>query len=1035
MLTFLFTSIAFAQQKTISGTISDEDGLPLPGVNVIVKNTSTGTQTDFNGFYSLKADQGAVLVYSYLGFETKEITIGDTTSIDVQLEAATSALEEVVVVAYGTQSKESLVGAVLTVDEELIERTQATSITSALQGNAPGLNIITSGGVPGTNPTIRIRGVGSINASADPLIILDGAAFNGNLNTISQDQIASITVLKDASSTSLYGSRAANGVIVITTKKGRKNTKAQLSVNSNYGISTNAVKFQEILGSEEYMRYSWEAYRNANQYVSGQSPAEAATNATNGLITNLGYNPYGVNNPIDTNGNVVSGASLLWDTDWLDALTRTGSRTEHGLTVSGGSDNTSYFFSSNYLKQDGNIRTTVFERFTSRLRIDSDVLDWLKVGLSTSYSTSRSNTPTQAGGGFQSAQQWAYTVAPIYPIYRRDESGQLILDPVTGERIFDYGGNVQSVNGSRPIFSLESGVGALTNYKLRIRRNNTILGGYAEAKITEDLKFKTSLSYENYYFDDYQYSSSEFGNAAGVDGRVAQDRNTTTTLNAIQALNYAKNFGMHNVSLDAIYEAYQVEVDNLGATGVGCLPGVEVLNGFTTAENVSGSFDKETLNGYLGRLRYNYNEKYFLEGSFRRDGSSRFASDVRWGNFYSVGGSWILSKENFLANSDIISYLKLRASYGELGNYRTLDSNDDEDRFPYVSSFTTGFPEGDVPGVQFGGVVDPRLTWEKTASQNYGIDFGFFNGRINGNVDWYDRESIDLIFGRPLAPSTGNQEIVTNTGSIRNFGLEVALNGEIVRSENFDWSAGFNFSLDRNEITELTQDSFIEGTKRWEVGRSIYDFYIREWAGVDPADGYGMWYEDVVDADGNVTGRQTTKDYNAATRYYANDKRSLPDVIGGFNTSLRYKNFDFNALLNFSFGSYLYDSTYAGLMGGFESPGRQGHVDLANRWQQPGDVTDVPLFLASNNDFNSTSTRFLFRNDYVRVKSLNLGYNFNDSVLSKIGVSSLRLYLQGDNLFTFQSHKGIDPEQNLAGTTDSRSGLTKTVTFGINAQF
>ncbi|MCB0471832.1 MAG: TonB-dependent receptor [Flavobacteriaceae bacterium] len=1036
-LCFLFFMLSnfliYAQKETITGMVSDESG-PLPGVSVLIKGTTTGTETDFDGKYSIEAEIGDVLVFSFVGLKTQEIAVSNNKVINVILQND-SILEEVVVVAYGTQKEESIVGSIASIDTETIEKQQVTSVTNAIQGSVPGVNIISEGGVPGDNPTIRIRGVGSINASADPLIIVDGAPFNGNINSISQDQIESINVLKDASSTALYGSRAANGVILITTKSGRLNTAPTLNVTSSYGFTKNAVAFHKLVGAEDYMKYSWEALRNADQYINGNDAVTAGQNATANLISELQYNPYGVNNPIDSNGNLISNANLLWDTDWSDALLRnSGTRMEHGFSISGGGEKTTYFASTNYLKEDGNVKNTHFERVTSRLKLDSEITEWLTLGANISYSISNSNVPSQSGTTFQSAVQWMYTVPNIYPVYRRDVNGALIYDD-KGQLIYDYGNNAQSVNGNRPIFGGENGVGALYNYKLRYKRYNTTLSGYAEIKFSDNLKFKTSLSHENYLYDFYNYVSNEFGYAANVNGRVTQNRDITQTLNAIQSLNFNKSFDKHNLNVDLIYEAYRFNYDQLGAQGVGFLPNVEVLDGSTTPELVSGSFTDETLNSYLTRVSYNFDSKYFVEGSFRRDGSSRFSKDNRWGDFYSVGASWLVSKERFLENSQVVSLLKLKASYGELGNNKVLRNDGTADYFPYYSIFETGWNNLNNPGVLLAGVVDPNIKWEKTSSLNLGVEFGLFNDRLYGSVEYYERKSVDLIYDLPLPISTGDDGVLTNVASLKNSGIEVTLNGSIFQSEDFNWDAGVNFSMDKNEITDLPQDEFLNGTKLWRVGKSLYDFYVREYAGVDPDDGYAMWYQDVLDSNGNPTGeRTTTKVYGDATRYYIG-KSSLPDILGGFNTTIQYKNWDLSALLNFSFGGYILDGTYQSLMNSLESLGRQVHADIANRWQKPGDITDVPLLLASNNDFNATSSRFIFKNDYVRVRALTLGYNFDKEVVERIGMKGLRLYFQADNPFTYQSHKGIDPEQNLAGTTNSRSYQQKIFSFGVKLKF
>ena len=399
------TQLTFAQQKTITGTVTDGKNLPLPGVNIVVQGTSVGTQTDFDGNYSISAQQGQTLVFTYVGFEEQQKAIGVASTVNVEMTAG-EALDEVVVVAYGTQTKKSLVGSVTSLSAENLEKQQLTTVTGAIQGTVAGVNVITSGGQPGNNPTIRIRGIGSINASADPLIVVDGVPFNGNINTISADQIESMTVLKDASSTALYGSRAANGVILINTKKGSYNSAPKITLTAVTGFSSPAVDLHEVIGNNDFMRYSWEAQRNANQYVSGQTAALAGQNASNELIPLLGYNPYNVAQPIDANGNLVPGANSLWQTNWQDAILRdTSLRNEYTLGISGGGDRSRYFLSANYLDQQGSVRTSDFKRITTRLNLESKVTDWLTVGLNTSLSNSTQNVPIQSGSTFGSSIQ------------------------------------------------------------------------------------------------------------------------------------------------------------------------------------------------------------------------------------------------------------------------------------------------------------------------------------------------------------------------------------------------------------------------------------------------------------------------------------------------------------------------------------------------------------------------------------------------------------------------------------------------------
>ncbi|WP_027138480.1 SusC/RagA family TonB-linked outer membrane protein [Gaetbulibacter saemankumensis] len=1023
--------LSLAQEKTISGTVSDESGLPLPGTTVLIKGTTTGISTDFDGKYSLDVKPGATLVFSFVGYITKEAVVGASNTINVVMQEDATSLEEIVVVAYGTQTKQSIVGSVGIVSEAVIETQQVTSPLRALQGVVPGVSIITAGGQPGSNPEIRIRGFASVNLSQDPLIVVDGAPFNGNLNTISQDQIESVSVLKDAASSALYGSRAAGGVILITTKKGTKNSAPKVTIRSQIGISNPTVGIHNLATPEEFMKLTWQALRNTNQYINSQTPDVAAQNATAGLIDHLGYNPYSVANPIDINGNLVAGANLLWQSDWESKVLREDYlRTNHNISLSGGSDKTTYFMSTDYLDEAGPVVPSDFERISTRLNLTTQVNDWFKVGLNTSFSRSTSNNPDQTSGSTTQAISWIYGLSSIYPIYARDENGALHLD-AGGNKIFDTGNgqfSPQPINSTRPVYGGENLLASLTLGKERRVRTNYLANAFAEIKLFEGLKFKTQLSYENYMFDSFSFDDDKIGAASNVKGRVSQERNLTTTLNAIQSLNYTNDFGRHGISIDAIAEAYTQTQDDVLSQGTGFLPGVTNLDGSTTPEAVGGNIISERINSYLGRASYNYDQKYYGEFSVRTDGSTRFSEDTRWGTFLAGGVSWIISNENFLSSSETVNYLKLRGSYGEVGNNRTANL------FPYQSVFQTGFVNEGNSGILLEGVSDPNLRWEKVQSLDVGVDFEMFNGFLTGTIDYYNKESVDLILEKPLPRSVGTPRIVTNVGSIRNYGWEFAFNTNNFNTEDFTWTTGVNFSLDNNKFTKLPQEEIINGSKLWKVGNSIFDYFIRDWAGVDPADGRGMWFQDVLDDDGNVIDKVTTKEYADATRYEIG-KSSLPDIQGGFTSFLRYKQFDLNLLFNFSVGSYLLDTDYSRLLNPFESPGENAHPDNFKAWQKPGDITNTPLLLASNNDHSSRSTRFLYKNDYLRLKSLTFGYNLPNRTIDRFGISKFRLFLQADNFLTWQSHKGIDPEQSFNGLTAYRSPLSKTITTGLILEF
>ncbi|BAV94500.1 TonB-dependent receptor [Ichthyobacterium seriolicida] len=437
---------------------------------------------------------------------------------------------------------------------------------------------------------------------------------------------------------------------------------------------------------------------------------------------------------------------------------------------------------------------------------------------------------------------------------------------------------------------------------------------------------------------------------------------------------------------------------------------------------------------YVAMAGYDYDKKYYLTSSFRMDGSSRFHKDIRWGNFYSIGAGWIVSNEDFMEPlKEVLSFTKVNVSYGELGNNKTMDG-DYVDYFPYISTVYEA-SNGDNMGYLLSGLVEDKVTWEKVLSFNVGLNLGFFNDRIELDVDYYRKVTKDLLLDKPLPPSIGWTSILVNEGGLLNYGFEGVIRSKNISTDDFKWNTSMNFSLDRNTITELNQKEVIEGTKKWMVGKSIYDFFIPEYAGVDPKDGMAQWYKNEKDKDGKKTGKRVlTKKYSEADKYYQGS--SLPDIIGGFNNYISYGDFDLDILLNFSFGGMVYDNSYSSLTDGMKKLGKQQSVDIKKRWTKPGDRTDFPLLLSNSiNRAGALSSRYLFKNDYIRLKAVTLGYNIPNSVIHKINLSKLRVYLQGDNLLTYQSHKGIDPEQSFNGVTNSRSRSLRTFSLGVKIEF
>lgn len=1033
---------AWAQNRTISGTVTDEKGNPLGQISVFVKGTQKGTSTKADGTFSLSVPTSAKsLVFSAVGFRNDESSIEKTSTLNVTLIATTQKLDEVVVVAYGQQQKKAVTGAISSVTADKIARQQVVSATQALQGLAAGVLVINSTGQPGDNPVIRIRGIGSVNASADPLFVVDGIPFNGNINTINPNDIESMNVLKDATATSLYGSRAANGVILVTTKKGKRGGDPNINVYSSFGVSSRAVKEFDFLSPEQYMKMAWEAQKN---YATDNNIANPGQYASDNLITGsansygLKYNPYNVAKPIDANGNLVSGASLLWNTDWTkEVANSTIQRKNVGIGISGGSEKMRYYLSGDYLNQDGYVINSNYKRFTVRFNGDADLKSWLTVGLNTSVSSSDQNYPDQSGSAFRNAVQFGRIMSSIYPLYMRDDNGALLLN-AAGQQQYDFGGpqTGRTVNVNRPVAQNMNAVAIQSLDNNLNNRLQTSVNTYGEVKFTKTLRFKSAFGIDRYVYGQSIYQNPTYGDAASIGGRVTKERDMTTSWTWNNMLAYQESFGKHTLGAMASTEAYDYKYESLVAATTGFpLPGLQELGPGATKERASSGTDRTRLVSYLARATYNYDNKYFFEGTVRTDGSSRFLPAKRWGVFYAVGGSWIVSSESFMKSQKIFDQLKLRASYGEVGN-NALTSY-----FPYLSAFSTGYNDLSNPGVYLTGLGNTNITWEKLGTYNIGVDFSVLKGRLTGSLEYYNKNTFDLLFSRPLPPSSGVTSISDNVGTVKNSGIELTLNSRNVVTKNFTWETNFNLATVKNRITKLPQQFITSGSFRMEVGQSLQTFYIYEWAGVNTQNGKPQWNADEMSS-GTATGKTVLVNSIASTAT-AVARRSyqgtaIPKVTGGFGNTLTYKNFDFSFLMNFAFGSKVLDQDWIGLMHGFSSVGNQLSTDILNRWTTPGQVTDVPRLQFGSNDYGNASSRQLFSGDYVRLRNVTLGYNLPQSLVAKTNnvVKSFRLYVAADNYLTWSKlKKGTDPELNLNGTSGQSSSPFKTFSVGLTAGF
>jgi len=1016
---------AFAQERVLTGQVlSEEDGgSPLPGVNVIVKgDAAVGTITDVDGKFRLAVPPSAeTLLFSYIGFETQEVAIGNRSTFEIKLSANNELLQEVVVTAYGETAKKDFVGSASTVDSKDFELRPVTNPIAALEGNATGVQFINSSGAPGSSPGLVIRGVGTLNGNSDPLIIVDGVQFEGSLALLNQDDIESMTVLKDASSTSIYGSRGAAGVILIKTKGGRKNQPMQVNFSTQFGSMSPAIDFYEATNPQQYYEVMWQSYRNS-LIADGAADPNGQASAT--IFNRLGYNPFNVPDDqiVGTDGQINPDAQVVYPgLNWFDALQRQGSRQNHTVSVSGGGENSSMFFSTGYLKEKGYIIESQFERLTTRFKGDFEANDWLTLG--TNVNLTLSDQTGVGGAGTSSIVNpfgFAKNMGAIYPVWLVDDAtGQIVRD-AAGNRIFDRGeGYDQFGISPRPQSPGRHAIEEAILNDILDRENAYGFRTYAEIDVpgVDGLKFRV-----NYGRDYQERTLKDYENAEVGDGdptaRYAETRSRRYIENFNQIITYNKKFNdQHKIDVTLGHESFywNFSSNNTFAT-TQVAEGIFEFDNFSVPVSIGGATTDKSLESYFGRFQYNFKNKYYLTLSGRRDGSSVFSPDVRWGNFYSVGASWRVSEEAFMRNVGFIDDLKFRATYGTVGSDNLGDFYISQARYQLISNAGN-------PAINLADLGNEALTWETIENFDVAVEFALFDYLIDGSVEYYRRNSTDLLYNVPIALSNGLNSIPDNVADMYNDGIEVSLTGHILRNqEGLNWDLTAMAYTLNNQITNIPAP-FQNGSKRWDVNRSRYDFYIFHTAGVDPETGdqlYLMFEDDpetgngvpVLDAEGN---QMTTTDWVQANRAFTGES-SIPDLIGSINNRFTYKGLSLSVLFAFSQGGKILDNGYSAMMSSGDF-GESHHVDQLNAWKQPGDITNVPRLENGNADLVQTqSTRFLTDASWMSLRNVNVSYSLPPSLLDKIGVSNLSVFVSGDNLWFSAERQGLNPQYSLAGT-------------------
>lgn len=1025
--------VTIAQTQKITGVVSSEDdGLPIIGASVLVQGTSMGTITDIDGNFTLMNAPASAkhIEVSYIGM--KSVVLPIKPSMRIVLQSDTKALDEVMVVAYGTAKKSSFTGAAATVQGDELTKMQVSSVSKALEGAAPGVQVINTSGQPGSNAKIRIRGIGSFSASSAPLYVVDGMPYDESaVNAINPNDIESLSILKDAASAALYGSRAANGVIMITTKKGKAGSSS-VDVEARWGINQRAVPEYNIMKDpRQFVLSTWNVLKN--------KPKGTAESASEDLINSLGYNPFiGVpNDQMVTPNGQVSNAPLIHSDNWSDAVMHTGLRQEYNVSFQGGSEKTKQFLSFGYLSDEGILKGTDFQRFSGRANITHEVNKHFGVDGSLSYARGEINAGQSQGASlsnFSNAFFFTQSVSPIYPVYAYDREGNKLHDE--NGVIYDFGDGEYSTRlGS---FSNQNPA-AISGLDVHETLNDNFSGrGSMYVNFLNDFKLSANMGYDLMVQGRTDHMNPLYGDAAKVGGRTYKTNNRTETITFNQILNYNKSFDLHSVDVMLGHEAYSFKYRYEYAHKYNFyVVGNPEFNNAITMSDMSSFTQKHTMDSYFGRVNYDYNNTYYFSGSIRSDKSSKFHPSRRQGTFWSLGASWRMTQEEFLQDVEWLSDLKLRASYGTQGNDGILDTSGNVVYQPYLQQYSVSNNSGDFSLVEtYRG--NERLTWETSKNFNLGIEGGFFNNRLKVELDYFFKKTSDMLYNMPYPISSGISYVPMNLLDMQNTGVEFNISATPIMTEDFTWTLSLNGTHYKNEILRLPENKrekgIIHGTGsmfRLMEGKSIYDLYMKDYAGVDSDTGVALWYMDSVDENGKKI-KTVTSDYESATDY---DKGSvLPDFQGAINTTLSYKGFDFSVSTNYQIGGKVYDSMYASFMHAGDRQGSNWHKDILNSWTPENSKTNVPILNASQTA-NSQSTRFLTNASFFNLRNITFGYTFPTKWVRAITANSARVYLSADNVALASKRKGMDPRQYVYGYSAANYSAIRTISVGLKLNF
>ena len=1051
------TSMAFAQSQISGKVTSSEDGSPVIGASIKVAGTNTGTVTDIDGNFSLNAPAGSKLEISYIGMVSKTVKAGR--NLNIVMDSDNHSLDEVMVVAFGTAKKSAFTGSAAVVGSEELSKKVTTNVADALVGSVPGLQLRGGTGQPGdTQGKINIRGIASMYASTDPLIIVDGAPYSASLSNIPTEDIESVSILKDAASAALYGARGAAGVIIVTTKKG-SNKEAKINVDMKWGSNSRAIPDYDVIKDpgQYYEAYYAQLY-NRNFYGRGQSAEQANLNANKTMLSDLRYNVFtypdneqligldGKINPHATLGRVVTGTDgkkyLMTPDDWANTLYNKSLRQEYNVSANGGTDRSTYYTSVGYLKDDGIIQQSGYERLTARLKADYQAKKWLKLGTNVGFVTSNqtqssglSSTSILANNPFV----FTSTLAPIYPLFIRDENGNIMKDDL-GNDLYDFGSS-SKFGIVRPVLDNNNPMAELALNRVTANGHQLNASMSADIQITSFLKANLTSTLIWGQTNGHTYSNAYYGPKASVNGELRKESTESWRQNHTQTLTYYQDFGKHSVTVLLGHEYYKTNTRYLSATGQGGFtPSIQELAAFAKKLDSNSYRTAYNVEGYFGNAQYSYDDKYFGSFSYRRDASSRFAKDHRWGNFWSIGGAWLISKESWF-KAPWVDELKIKASIGQQGN-------DNIGNWAYIDLYTLSKTSDTSMAASFARMGNKNITWETTTNLNIGTEFSFFNRRLSGTIDFYSKKTTDLLFWLSIPESAGSRGYYGNVGDIRNNGIEVTLTGSIIRTKDLDWSVTANIAHNSTKILKLPESkiadnggfnetSKLETTQYWyRVGGPLYNGYMPKYAGVNEKGEATYWVDE--DAGGGKHGTKysyTTTNPNSASKYETGSL--LPKAFGGFSTTVVYKGFDFTASFDYQIGGKVYDSRYASLMSPCDNSSAAGsaiHKDYLKSWSPNNTSSNIPRWQYGDNYTTAQSDRFLTNASYFNFQSFTVGYSIPTQHIPFF--SKIRVYCSGENLGFISARKGLDPRYSYdGGTTLNAYSPVRNISGGIQLTF